>query len=49
MYSRLAGIVTPVTNKELGMTGIFDIILIIDRLARWFKSVVPSGLDKPRS
>ena len=49
MYSRLAGMLTPVTNKKLGMTGIFDMILIIKRLARRFKSTFASGLDKHRS
>ncbi len=49
MYSRLAGILTPVANKKLGMTGIFDMILIINRLARRLKSMVASGLDKHRS
>ena len=48
MYSRLAGILTPVTNKELGITGIFDMILIINRLARRFKSMIASGPDKHR-
>jgi len=49
MYFRLAGMLTPLTNKELGMTGVFDMILIINRLARRFKSMVASGLDKHRS
>lgn len=37
---------TPVTNKDIGMTGIFVIILYINRLARRLASDTASEFDK---
>ena len=46
MYSWWTFMLTPVANKDLGMTGIFVIISNISRLARWLTSDTASELDK---